>query len=63
MNRLDSNTRTQVLSCLLEGCSIRATVTGVSKKAVMRLLAEAGAVAAKFQDALLRNINAANSGG
>jgi len=58
MNRLDSNTRTTVLSCLLEGCSIRAAVqmTGVSKKAVMRLLAEAGAVAAKFQDAMLRGL-------
>src|ERR1700693_3832979 len=59
MNRLDKATRTQVLSCILEGCSIRATVrmTGVSKKAVMRLLLEAGSVAAKFQDRLFRNLN------
>lgn len=58
MNRLDAETRTTVLSCLLEGCSIRATVrmTGVSKKCVMRLLAEARAVAAKFQDAMLREL-------
>lgn len=60
MNRLDAETRTTVLSCLLEGCSIRATVrmTGVSKKCVMRLLAEAGAVAAKFQDVMLRGVKA-----
>lgn len=60
MNRLDAETRTTVLSCLLEGCSIRATVrmTGVSKKAVMRLLAEAGAAAAKFQDVMLRGVKA-----
>lgn len=58
MNRLDAATRTTVLTCLLEGCSIRATVrmTGVCKKTVMRLLGEAGAVAAKFQDAMLRNL-------
>ena len=48
MNRLDAARRTQVLSCLLEGCSIRATVrmTGVSKKTVSRLLVEAGNVCA-----------------
>src|SRR5207249_4361458 len=51
-------TRTQVLNCLLEGCSVRATVrmTGVSKKCVMRLLVEAGKVAEKFQDRVLRGL-------
>lgn len=59
MNKLDAKTRTQVIGCLLEGCSIRATVrvTGVSKKAVMRLLVEAGAVAAKFQDRMFHGLN------
>jgi hypothetical protein len=39
MNRLDSRTRAQVINCLTEGCSIRATVrmTGVAKKTVIRL--------------------------
>jgi len=34
--------REQVVNCLIEGCSIRATVrmTGVAKKTVMRLLVE-----------------------
>ena len=44
MNRLDAKTRATVLNCLIEGCSIRSTVrlTGVSKKAISRLLVEAG---------------------
>ena len=58
MNKLDSNTRTQVISCLIEGCSIRSTVriTGVSKKCVMRLLREVGEVCADYQDRTLRNL-------
>jgi IS1 family transposase len=58
MNRLDSKARTAVISALVEGCSIRSTVrmTGVSKKCVMRLLVEAGAVASKFQDQMFRNL-------
>jgi IS1 family transposase len=58
MNRLDSSTRAAVINALVEGCSIRSTVrlTGVSKPTVMRLLVEAGAVAAKLQDHLFRNL-------
>jgi len=57
MNRLDA-TRRAVLNCLIEGCSIRSTVrmTGVSKKAVTRLLVEAGTVAAEYQDRVVRNL-------
>jgi IS1 family transposase len=59
MNRLNAATRTSVISCLLEGCSIRSTVrvTGVSKKAVMRLLCEAGTACADYQDRVLRNLS------
>jgi IS1 family transposase len=59
MNRLNTATRAQVLNCLIEGCSIRATVrmTGVSKKAVSRLLVEAGTVAAEYQDRVFRNLS------
>jgi IS1 family transposase len=59
MNRLKNDTRAQVISCLIEGCSIRSTVrvTGVSKKAVMRLLVEVGTVAAQYQDEALRNLS------
>jgi hypothetical protein len=58
MNRLDSKTRAQVISCLVEGCSIRATVrmTGVAKKAVMRVLVEVGEICADYQDRVFRNL-------
>jgi IS1 family transposase len=58
MNRLTAAARAHVLNCLIEGCSIRSTVrmTGVSKKAVSRLLVEAGAVAAEYQDRVMRNL-------
>src|SRR6202790_1758056 len=58
MNRLDSKTRTAVISALVEGCSIRSTVrmTGVSKKCVMRLLVEAGAAASRYQDQVFRDL-------
>lgn len=58
MNRLDSKTREQVISCLIEGCSIRATVrmTDVAKKTVMRLLVEVGTVCADYQDKVFRNL-------
>jgi transposase-like protein len=58
-NRLDSETRARVISCLIEGCSIRATVrvTGVAKKTVMRLLVEVGEVCADYQDRTFRNLS------
>src|SRR5260370_2083558 len=58
MNRLDSQTRAQVISCLIEGCSIRSTVrmTGVAKKTVMRVLVEVGAICAAYQDYAFRNL-------
>lgn len=58
MNRLDRQTRTRVIDCLIEGCSIRATVrmTGVAKKTVMRLLVEIGEVCTSYQDQAFRNL-------
>lgn len=58
MNRLDARTRASVLTCLIEGCSIRATVrmTGVAKKTVSRLLLEAGTVAADYQHRVMQNL-------
>ena len=48
----------QVVSCLIEGCSIRATVrmTGVAKKTVMRILIEIGEVCSEYQDEVFRNL-------
>lgn len=58
MNRLDSKTRAEVINCLIEGCSIRATVriTGVAKKTVMRMLFEVGTFCAEYQDKMFRNL-------
>ena len=59
MNRLSNAQRAAVVGCLIEGNSIRSTVrmTGVCKKAVMRLLVECGAFCAKYQDRVFRNLN------
>jgi IS1 family transposase len=58
MNRLGSNTRAQIINCLIEGCSIRSTVrmTGAAKKTVMRVLVEVGEVCARFQDDAFQNL-------
>jgi IS1 family transposase len=58
MNKLDIKKRAQVLSCLVEGNSIRATVrmTGVAKNTVVKLLADVGAACAEYQDKTLRNL-------
>src|SRR6476660_4974114 len=59
MNRLTTEKRAQVLGCLVEGMSIRATVrvTGAAKNTVVKLLAEAGEACADFQDAAIRNLD------
>jgi IS1 family transposase len=58
MNKLTHAQRVQAVNCLIEGCSIRATVrmTGIAKKAVMRLLCEVGEVCESYQDRILRNL-------
>ncbi len=58
MNRLDSTRRAQVIRCLVEGNSIRATVriTGVAKNTVAKLLVEAGYACAEFQDKAFREL-------
>lgn len=51
MNQLSKEKRVQVLRCLVEGCSIRATVrmAGVAKNTIVKLLVEIGAACAKYQ--------------
>src|SRR6266480_5162980 len=58
MNKLDTMRRAQILSCLVEGNSIRATVrmTGAAKNTVVKLLADVGAACASYQDKTLRNL-------
>lgn len=52
MNKLSAEKKTRVVAALVEGNSIRATVrmTGVSKKAVSRLLVELGEACARYQN-------------
>jgi IS1 family transposase len=59
MNKLTRDQRIQAVNCLIEGCSIRATVrmTGIAKKTVMRLLCEVGGVCESYQDRVLRNLS------
>ena len=58
MNCLDSQTRAQIVRCLIEGCSIRATcrMTGAAKNTVTKLLADIGEVCAEYHDKHVRNL-------
>ena len=58
MNRLDTTKRTQVLRCLIEGCSIRSTVrmTGAAKNTIVKLLVELGEVCTRFMDETMREL-------
>ena len=58
MNRLSEAQRVQVISALVEGNSIRATVrmTGVAKDTVIKLLAEVGQACTEYQDRVFRNL-------
>lgn len=58
MNCLDSQTRARIVACLIEGCSIRATVrmTGASKNTVVKLLADLGCACAEYHNKHVRNL-------
>lgn len=58
MNKLDVERRTQILTALIEGNSLRSTsrMTGAAINTVMKLLVDAGQVCAEYQDAHLRNL-------
>jgi IS1 family transposase len=60
MNRLDTKRRAQVLKCLCEGTSLRATarITGVARMTIEKLLRDVGAACARYQDEHLRNLTA-----
>ncbi len=59
MNQLTTAKRSQVVACLVEGCSVRATVrmTGVAKNTIAKLLVELGAACISYQDEHLRNLS------
>jgi len=56
MNKLSTERRSQVVSCLVEGNSIRATLrmTGVAKNTVVKLMADLGAACAEYQDGAMQ---------
>lgn len=58
MNKLDTATRSKILHLLVGGQSIRAItrIMGMSKNTVAKLLSDAGAVCAEYQDQALRNL-------
>src|SRR5271170_4407755 len=58
MNCLDSDRRAQVIRCLIEGCSIRATVrmTGAAKNTVVKLLGDIGCACAEYHNRYVRNL-------
>ncbi len=58
MNRLTTEDRTRVVSSLVEGNSIRATVrmTGVAKNTVAKLLVDLGAVCSEYQDRVMHDL-------
>jgi IS1 family transposase len=58
MNKLDREARSRILHLLCEGNSLRAVtrLTGASKKAVSKLMVDAGEAAAWYQDRVFRNL-------
>jgi len=58
MNKLDTARRAQIVSGIVEGCSIRSIsrMTGASKNTIVKLLIELGAVCADYMDKNLVNL-------
>jgi IS1 family transposase len=58
MKQLTKEQRCAVIRCLVDGCSIRATVriTGVSKNTIQKLTRDLGEACLEFQDKVLRKL-------
>jgi IS1 family transposase len=58
MNKLDTAKRVQIVTAMIEGCSIRSIVriTGASKNTIAKLLVELGAACSEYQDRKLRHL-------
>ncbi len=58
MNRLTTERRAQIIGCLVEGNSIRATVrmTGAAKNTITKLLADLGEACAEYQDGVFQEL-------
>ena len=59
MNRLSTERRGQIVGCLVEGMSIRATVrvTGAAKNTISSLLVDLGQACTEYQDGALSNLD------
>jgi IS1 family transposase len=58
VNRINLQRRTQIINCLVEGNSIRATerMTGTHRDTIMRLMVEVGENCQKMMDEKMRNV-------
>lgn len=58
MNKLTTADRVRVIKCLVDGCSIRATVriTGIAKNTVTKLVVALGTVCAEYHDEHVRGL-------
>jgi hypothetical protein len=58
MNRTSTEKRAQIIACLAEGNSIRATsrLTGAAKNTIVKLLCDAGRACSAYQDKVFRNL-------
>jgi IS1 family transposase len=58
INRLSTQKRAQIIGCLVEGNSIRATVrmTGAAKNTIVKLLADLGETCAEYQDGVFQDL-------
>src|SRR5829696_4875889 len=58
MNRLTTEKRAQIIGCLVEGNSIRATVrmTGAAKNTITKLLVDLGEACTEYQDGALQQL-------
>jgi IS1 family transposase len=58
MNRLSTEKRAQIIGCLVEGNSIRATarMTGAAKNTITKLLVDLGEACAEYQDGVFQDL-------
>jgi len=59
MNRLSVKERSQIIACLVDGCSIRATsrITGFAKNTIIKLLVALGKACASYQDRVMHDLS------
>src|SRR5271170_3889280 len=59
MNKLSTEKRAQILNCIVEGNSLRATarLTDTAINTVVNLMIDAGKACSEYQDKAMRNLN------